>query len=88
MEGSLRHIANPFSERRNQLILDVLQEDTEDVKELDDDIDEVSAVYYGDETCNCSRSARCKSSKCICYLRGNKCTSACHSDSKSACTNK
>ena len=48
--------------------------------------DEVSIAYYG-ETCSCSKTAKCKSSKCLCYLRDEKCTPECHVG-KSSCTNK
>ena len=91
MEGTLRHIANPHSERRMQLILDLLMEwengtKSEDVGESDEN-DEVSFIYYG-ENCSCSKTAQCKSSKCLCFLRREKCSSKCHSEMKNKCTNK
>ena len=48
--------------------------------------DEVSISYYG-ENCSCSKTAKCKSSKCLCFLRDEKCTPECH-DGKTNCTNK
>ena len=43
--------------------------------------DEVSFIYYGD-SCTCSKNSMCKSSKCLCFLRDEKCTSKCHNDKK------
>ena len=49
--------------------------------------DEVSFMYYGDY-CSCSKTAKCKSNKCLCFLRGDKCSDKCHADLKNNCTNK
>ena len=59
-------------------------EKVEKVEEQEED--EVSFMYYGD-ACTCSKLSKCKSSKCLCYLRGNKCTPECHDHSSSKCTN-
>ena len=48
--------------------------------------DEVSISYYG-ENCSFSKTAKCKSSKCLCFLRDEKCTPEYH-DGKTNCTNK
>ena len=88
VEGNIRHIANPHSEIRMQLILKQLLETVETPKpEEPDDDDEVTIMYYGDK-CDCSKMAKCKSSKCICFIRGVKCGQDCHSDQKTNCTNK
>ena len=47
--------------------------------------DEVSISYYG-EHCSCSKTAKCKSSKCLCFLRDEKCSPECH-NGKNNCTN-
>ena len=86
VEGNIRHIANPHSEIRMQLILKQLTVETPKPEEPDDD-DEVTIMYYGDK-CDCSKMAKCKSSKCICFIRGVKCGQDCHSDQKTNCTNK
>ena len=74
-----------------QLILDLLTEGgdvakSEDVGESDEN-DAVSFIYYG-EGCSCSKTAKCKSSKCLCFLRREKCSSKCHSELRNNCTNK
>ena len=67
-----------------QLEEEVVSSDHEDVEEEKED--EVSFFYYG-ESCNCSKNSMCKSSKCLCFLRSQKCTSACH-DKNTKCSNK
>ena len=59
----------------------------EDADEVDVGIDEVSIAYYG-ENCSCSKTAKCKSNKCLCFIRDEKCTSECHGGSATNCTNK
>ena len=68
----------------HQLITGTAKEEEVVEEEMDD---EVSFVYYGD-FCTCSKASKCKSSKCLCYLRGNKCSPKCHDSSASKCTNK
>ena len=80
-----------------QLILDQLLENVETVEieaedevetaeiEAEDGVDEVSFLYYG-EHCNCSKQSKCRSKKCLCFLRGDKCSSDCH-DLKTKCAN-
>ena len=86
----MRQTANPHSEKRTELILKELEESdikTDDL-ECDDEVeDEVSFMYYG-ENCTCSKNSMCKSAKCLCFLRGEKCSAKCHSDLKTKCTNK
>lgn len=55
--------------------------------EIGDDQDEVSFMYYS-EHCNCKVNAKCKSSKCICFLRSDKCTEKCHDQMQNKCANK
>ena len=87
----MRQIANPHSEKRTELILKQLEESdikTDDIEcDIDEIEDEVSFIYYG-ENCTCSKNSMCKSSKCLCFLRGDKCAAKCHSDLKTKCTNK
>ena len=89
VEGTLRKIANPHSEERMALILKQLLEDEKCVEEEENncEVDEVTMLYYGDQ-CNCGKMAKCISSKCICFIRGVKCGSECHSSVKTNCTNK
>ena len=72
----MRQTANPHSEKRTELILKELEESdikTDDL-ECDDEVeDEVSFMYYG-ENCTCSKNSMCKSAKCLCFLRGEKCS--------------
>ena len=69
----------------NQLeACEVLAEEDADTGENED---EVSFIYYGDN-CTCSKNSMCKSSKCLCFLRGELCTSSCHSGLKTKCVNK
>ena len=84
-------MANPHCEKRMQMILQQMMNQTSEkveIAEKEQEDDEVSFVYYGD-TCTCSKLAKCRSSKCLCYLRGNKCTPKCHNDSNGSgkCTN-
>ena len=89
MEGQLRQIANPHSKKRMQLILNLLMEggDTPEDEVESAETDEVSFMYYGDY-CSCSKTAKCKSSKCLCFIRGEKCSSKCHAELKNNCANK
>ena len=71
-----------------ELILSQLEVENNKLEDEDDDEDdEVSFVYYG-EHCNCTKNSMCKSKKCLCFLRGEKCSSKCHQDFKTKCTNK
>ena len=90
VEGTLRQIANPHSEKRMELILDQLTKSKSEPKECHEDLgdDEVSIIYY-DDHCSCSKAAKCKSSKCICFIREQKCSIKCHiSNAKNNCSNK
>ena len=89
MEGKLRQIANPHCEKRTELILKQLEENDVQNEDTDfvDDEDEVSFIYYG-ENCTCSKNSMCKSKKCLCFLRGEKCKPQCHNDLKTKCSNK
>ena len=89
MEGKLRQIANPHCEKRTELILKQLEEKDVQKEDTDcaDDEDEVSFIYYG-ENCTCSKNSMCKSKKCLCFLRGEKCKPQCHNDLKTKCSNK
>ena len=81
---------NPYSEKRMELILKQMMEspmEQEVEAEMEVGVDEVSIVYYG-ENCNCSKTAKCKLSKCLCYIRNEKCTAECHSGAATNCTNK
>ena len=54
----------------------------------EDGEDEVSLYFYGNG-CNCGKTAKCKSAKCICYVRETKCNVECHADQeKHNCANK
>ena len=57
MEGKLRQIANPHSEKRMELILQQLEVSGVQVYESESDEcdDEVCFMYYG-ETCECSKT--------------------------------
>ena len=73
-----------------ELILRQLEESEynhEDGSDDEDVDDEVSFIYYGDN-CSCSKNSMCKSSKCLCFLRGEKCTDMCHKETKNKCVNK
>lgn len=83
-------IANPHCDQRMDLILKQLEEeivDDEGVQEENEEVDEVSFIYYG-ESCKCSKNSMCKSSKCLCFLRSQKCTVACHEKQNTKCSNK
>ena len=96
VEGVLRQIANPHSEKRMELILEQLTatmaksetnvENKNEDEDKNENKDEVSFIYYEDH-CSCSKAAKCKSNKCICFIRGQLCSKDCHS-SKSNCCNK
>ena len=89
VEGVLRQIANPFSEKRMELILkqmlEVAEKEQGQGEMQSDGKDEISISYYG-EHCSCSKKAKCKSSKCLCFLRDEKCSPECH-NGKNNCTN-
>ena len=71
-------MANPHSEERMKLILEQMEVKSGQTNEEDkesDEIDEVSMMYYG---CNCTKNSMCRTNKCICYLRDNKCIESCH----------
>ena len=95
MEGRLRQVANPHSEKRMEILLDQMRNTVSEVLEKEvnrdeDDIqeDEVSSYFY-ENSCSCKKLAKCKSSKCICYVRGSLCNIKCHvGEKKSSCTNK
>ena len=73
-----------------ELILRQLEESEynhEDMADDEDVEDEVSFIYYGDN-CSCSKNSMCKSAKCLCFLRGEKCTDMCHKETKNKCVNK
>ena len=82
-------MANPHSEERMQLILKQLLDTVDSAKtEVGEcEPDEVSVLFYGDH-CSCGKTAKCKSSKCICFIRGVKCGSECYGFVKTSCTNK
>ena len=59
IEGKLRYLANPHAEERMKLILSQLEkrEDIEEnEEEMEQETDEVTAVYYG-ERCNCTQNS-------------------------------
>ena len=92
LEGKLRLLANPHSEKRMELILKQLevsdsQASKPECEDAENGEDEVSFMYYG-ENCSCSKNSMCKSSKCLCFLRGELCSTKCHVDLKNKCTNK
>ena len=89
LEGKLRQIANPQSDKRREHSLKQL-ESTKAEDGSDDEYkeDEVSFIYYGDY-CTCSKNSMCKGSNCLCFLRDEKCTGKCHNDKKKTkCINK
>ena len=72
VEGVLRQIANPHSEKRMELIWEkltatmaksetIVENKNEDEDENENE-DEVSCMYYEDH-CSCSKAAKCKSKK-------------------------
>ena len=89
VEGKLRFVANPHCEQRMELLLKQMEEEDkqEKIEEDTDEEDDVSQMYYG-ENCTCSKNSMCKSSKCLCFLRTQKCTQECHGNLKTKCTNK
>lgn len=87
MEGKLRLIANPHSEKRMNLILQQIVKNVKHVIENDPlDNDEVSFMYY-ETSCSCNKRAKCKSTKCDCYVNGRNCNDTCHGQTVSNCTN-
>ena len=82
-------MANPHSEERMKLILKQMLDTVGSTKTEEDDCetDEVSCLFYGDQR-SCGKTAKCKSSKCICFIRGVKCGSECHGSVKTNCANK
>ena len=68
-----------------QQLLTKANEEVEKVEKEQED-DEVSFMYYGDAF-TCYKMSKCKSSKCVCYLRGNNCNQECHNHSSSKSTN-
>ena len=87
MEGKLKQVANPHSEERMKLILKQLIDSLgSTIDEVECETDEVSCLFYGDN-CSCGKTAKCRSSKCICFIRGVKCGSSCHSTTKTNCVN-
>ena len=89
VEGKLRQLANPHNEERMKLILRLKTEgrDCEDQVKSNKGEDEVSYVYYGGN-CNCSKQSKCRTSKCLCFLRDKKCSPECHDTHGSKCANK
>ena len=80
-------MGNPHSEERMKLILSqLLVGCSEEVGEAECE-DDTSHIYY-DDRCSCGKTAKCKSSKCICFIRGVKCQSDCHGSYHTKCANK
>ena len=69
-----------------KLILNQLMDDSSENLNKEVCEDDVSHLYYGDH-CNCGKTAKCQSTKCICFLRGVKCQSSCHGSSPTKCIN-
>ena len=91
VEGKLRYIANPHSEKRMKLILEQRETKSEILatdSEGDDEVDETTYIYYGEEACKCSKSSTCKSSKCICFVRGKGCNESCNKLEATKCKNR
>ena len=87
VEGKLRHVGNPHSEERMKLILSQLLHSSSEKLDEEECEDEISHIYY-DDRCSCGKNAKCKSSKCICFIRGVKCQPSCHASSQTKCANK
>ena len=88
--GQVRTLANPLSVKRLEAILE--QTLSLNVKQIDpkldnDDLDEVSILYYDDETCNCSRKSKCSTNKCSCFKKNSKCKPFCHPEATCICQN-
>ena len=88
VEGRLRFLANPHCEKRMEFLYKQKEDSIlkEEVVEEDSN-DEVSIFYYGETGCTCSKTAMCKSNKCICFIRDTKCTKYCDNSSTTKCQN-
>ena len=90
-QGLVRTLANPLSKRRLEVILEEkisLKNKQSKINFECDERDEVSILYYDDDTCNCSRKSKCKTNKCSCFKQNGKCKPFCHPESTSSCENK
>ena len=91
-QGKVRTLSNPLSKKRLEAILEEKLINT-DLKispsePSSPELDEVSILYYKEDTCNCSRKAKCITNKCSCYLKKFKCQPFCHPEAISNCSNK
>ena len=95
--GKVRTLANPLSKKRLEVILEekleslVKNRNDEKDEDLTADVDDVSILYYesekDDQTCSCTRKAKCQTSKCACFKNNVKCKPFCHPELSSNCTN-
>ena len=94
MEGKLRLLANPLSEKRLDAILQeretLVEEEAPDVVTYDEnnflEEDEVSILFYK-KPCSCSKKSSCKTNQCECFALNNKCGVFCHNGQKPSCKN-
>ena len=88
--GQVRTLANPLSKKRLEAILEeklTLNIKCSDIKVAADDLDEVSILYYDDDTCSCSRKSKCATNKCSCFKNDVKCKPFCHPEATFSCEN-
>ena len=69
------------------LKVDNAKEEKEEYVPSENEQDEVSIIFYGDEEpsdlyedepCSCSRNSKCQTKKCDCYLNSRLCVPKCH----------
>ena len=91
--GKIRTLANPLSKKRLEAILvenlaSLVKKDASEEEPATTN-DDVSVLFYDtdDETCVCSRKAKCQTSKCACFKKNAKCKPFCHPELSSNCAN-
>ena len=91
IQGLVRTLSNPLSKIRLEVILEEKLSFNKKLSNNDlmfDEKDEVSVLYYDNDTCNCSRKSKCKTSKCSCLKQNVKCKPFCHPEATFCCENK
>ena len=93
-----QRLANILAERLEKLTTsDTFNDDSLTINdEVDDDVDEVSILFYGEDEheeeqthCSCANRLKCRKQSCLCYKMKKKCSKMCHPQPiKSKCENK
>ena len=86
--GQVRTLANPLSRKRLENILnDKLALATTEHELESYSVDEVSILYFDEDTCSCSRQSKCVTNKCSYRKKKVNCKPFCHPEATFNCEN-